>query len=121
MEDYYRIMASRRRLLVVDGDAVALCTFFVLREDREIPTFYDRRCWSTPPDHAQGSIVYFDKLISTRFTKTLWRAIEGRVTDVAPMWERFIWYRPCAGQAPDRRYTYRRRRHGAELHDQVVG
>ena len=110
VEDYYWIMAARRRLIAIDGAGTGLCTFFVLQREEEVATFYDRKCWSTPPDHAEGSIIYFDKLVCTHFTKALWQAITQRVTEVIPQWERFVWYRP--GQDADRRYTWNRPKEG---------
>lgn len=117
-EDYFLTMAGRNRLLSVDDGWTALCTFFVLQDETEIPTFYDRRCWTTPPDHATGSIIYFDKLISKTFNRDLWRGIEEQITHRFPSWEQFVWYRPRPGQQSDRKYLYERRRSldGADVH-----
>jgi hypothetical protein len=116
IEDYYWVMAARKRLIAIDGDSAGLCTFFVLQREEEIPAFYNRRCWSTPPDHAEGPIIYFDKLVATHFTRALFRLIERRVTEHHPRWERWVWSRPSPGQQPDRRYIYRRRMNGADVH-----
>ena len=112
VEDYFWIMAARNRLLMVDGGRTALCTFFVLHDESQIPFFYDRRCWTTPSDETEGSLLYIDKLIMFsphRFTRVLWEAIVKTLTERIPQWESLTWYRPRPGQQPDRKYTWRRR------------
>ena len=106
-EDYYWRMAARKRLLRIDEGRTGVCTFFLLDSELEIHDFYDRRCWTTPADHAEGSIIYIDKLIAKQFDRNLWRAIEAEITDRFPGWEQAVWYRPR--QEQDVRYTFRRK------------
>ena len=116
IDDYYWTMAARNRLLQLhlDGDSTALCTFFLLPSLNLLDRYRRRSMWSTPPDLATGSIVYIDKLVARCWNRGLFRAVETAVTQVAPQWTTAVWYRPSPGQAPDRRYTYRRRTHGSE-------
>lgn len=118
-DDYYGRMAARHRLIAIDGGRVGLCTFFVLTDELEISRFYDRRCWTTPPDAEDGSVVYVDKLFlykPYRFTKALWHQLEQMFTSRVPSWQILTWYRPRSGQQSDRRYTYRRRINATDLH-----
>ena len=111
-EDYFWIMAARNRLLMVDEGRTALCTFFLLQDESQIPRFYDRRCWTTPQDYPDGTLLYIDKLMAHTFNQTLFRALVRTLTDRFPQWEQMVWYRPRPGQQPDRRYTFRRDRGG---------
>ena len=114
-DDYYDRMAARKRVIYGDlGDGrKLLCTFFVLQEEAELKTFYDRPCWSTPPDHHEGTIIYIDKLIASLFNKAVWTQIERALAETIPGWETAIWYRP--GQDIDRRYNYVRKYHGDHI------
>ena len=116
MEDYFWKMSVRNRLLKIETEdgLTGLCTFFVLDSELEIPFFYDRICWTTPADHAEGTILYIDKILARAFTPVLQTEIERVLTDRFPLWEMAVWYRP--GQNADRCYTYHRRPHGAEVH-----
>lgn len=118
-EDYFWIMAGRNRLIAIDEGRAGLCTFFILRGEQEVPRFYDRRCWTTPPDASEGSLIYVDKLVLYplhRFTMALWHQLVGVFTERIPQWEQLTWYRPRPGQQSDRRYTLHRRLHAADLH-----
>lgn len=114
-EDYYWTMAVRHRLITVTvgGSVAALCTFFITTDlsDDTLMRYYDRKCWSLPPDEPQGAVVYIDKLMSyLPWTMELSRMVEAAITQQVPSWQTAVWYRPRHGDLPDRRYTYCRTR-----------
>ena len=115
-EDYYWTMAARNRLIRIEQPEyqAALCTFFVLQDEQEIPRFYNRLAWSTPLDSADGDIVLIDTYYG-RFSRAIVTLLEQAMVKLVPSYTQAIWYR--LGARSHLRHTYYRgRSHASYVH-----
>src|SRR3990167_6339753 len=116
-EDYYWQMAAKSRLIIGEQDRHLqfLCTFFLLKQEREVYRFYCKLPYQILEDSRWGTIVYIDHIVSyIPFTRAILRQIEQEVAERHPQFTKAVWFRPRSGQLPDRRYNFTRRLSHAE-------
>lgn len=107
---YIETMVHRNRLIAIEDEngLCAIITFF-LTNDYE--TFYKKGLWDTPLDDDNGTQIYVDKMVCSKYSKDLRNALKETIEELFPLVEIGVYHR-----APKDRCVkiYRRRTHAVQ-------
>ena len=97
---YFANLMARNRIFAMykDGALDGFATFFILESSEALPSVTDKPMWATPPDHADGTLVFFDKLVSNRWNLEARRTLQAVLLERFPQLTHACWLRPRVGR-----------------------
>lgn len=110
---YIREMLNRKRILAItNGEEIDAIISYFLTDN--ISKFENKPNWSTPSDSEDGEIMFIDKMVARKWTKSLRVSIYNAIKEKYPFVTQVIWLRE-----PINRHVIINMRGKHELYSQI--
>ena len=110
---YVSKMLLRNRTIIVNGEnGMEAIIFYFLTDD--VKPFVNRPMWTTPEDNESGSIIFIDKMVAHKWTKSVRLAVMDALEKKYPFAQEAYWLRE-----PKNRSVIIKRGRTHELYSQV--
>ena len=89
---YVSKMLIRNRAIVVNGeDGMEAIMFYFLTDD--VKPLINRPMWTTPQDTESGHIIFIDKMVASKWTKSVREAVQEAIEKKYPNVHEAFWLR----------------------------
>ena len=89
---YVSKMLIRNRAIVVNGeDGMEAIMFYFLTDD--VKPLINRPMWTTPQDTESGHIIFIDKMVASKWTKSVREAVQDAIEKKYPNVDEAFWLR----------------------------
>lgn len=110
---YVSKMLLRNRCIIINGEqGMEGIIFYFLTDD--VKPYANRPMWTTPDDNESGHIIFIDKMVASKWTKSVRLEIQDAIEKKYHNVDEAFWLRE-----PNNRNVIIKRRSTHELHSQV--
>lgn len=89
---YVSKMLMRNRTIIVNGEnGIEAIMFYFITDD--VKPFANRPMWSTPTDQEEGKVIFIDKMVAHRWTKSVRLAVMDALEKKYPEATEAYWLR----------------------------